>query len=86
MPAGQVVYKHVHNDRYMYLDENNTWTVSNSDELYGIGRSTSCSRFGYLHNSQRPGGNFPEVWGWKYYVSKDGRWVNDQQMRVSCEY
>ena len=81
-----VIYKHVHNDRYMYVDENNKWTVSNSDELYGIGRTTTCSRFGYVHNPKRPATQLPDVSGWKFYVSKENRWVSDDRMKVSCEY
>lgn len=80
----KVIYKHVFNERYIYVDESGKWMISNENELYGVNRSKSCTRFGYAYNPGKPVKEMPGKKGWKFYMPDAKKWVEDPHLEVKC--
>ena len=78
-------YKHVRNNRYIFVDNTNRWVISNANN------HISCSNTDInlnpvinAYNPSRPALKIPGKTRWRYYDQYFHKWRNDTTMNANC--
>lgn len=84
MCNNRVTYKHIKNDRFIYVDGFDRWVISNQNELAGKGRNNPCTHWSYAYHMTQPSPYIPGETGWHYKTSKTHKWFHDHTFNVAC--
>ena len=76
---GRPTFKHIFNDRYMYVQNNGTWVIGDTKGY------SSCMNWAYFYHPDIPASQLPpRTAGWKYRDYIRNYWRDDGQLMVHC--
>ena len=80
----RTAYKHVRNDYYIYIDNDEKWTISKGDTIIDKESSNMCLHYGVAINPTKRTSHIQSKSGWRSLKSSSNRWRIDASLNVIC--